>query len=142
MAANLVKVVLDTNVLLSALIYGGKPEQIYRLVLTKKIRAIASPILLAELLEILTKKSSFYQREISQIMQKIRKSCKIVHPKKTIAILKDDDDNRVLEAATTGSCDFIVTGDRQLLDLKEYKRIKIVTPHQFLRLIEAKVETY
>lgn len=138
MAANLVKVVLDTNVLLSALVYGGKPEQIYRLVLTKKIRAIASPILLAELLEILTKKSSFYQREISQIMQKIRKACKIVHPKKTITILKDDDDNRVLEAATKGSCDFIVTGDRQLLDLKEYKQIKILTPYQFIK--ELKVE--
>ena len=53
------KVVLDTNLLISALVFGGKPKQVYNLVLEKQIIGITSPILLAELTEVLTKKFNF-----------------------------------------------------------------------------------
>ena len=61
------KVVLDTNILISALIYGGKPQQIYNLIFDKRIFAITSSILLAELTEILVKKFNFDLDRIKQL---------------------------------------------------------------------------
>lgn len=126
------KVVLDTNILVSALIFGGKPEQVYNLVLEKQITAVISMVLLSELLETLIKKFNFGQKRIEQLERVIKKHFKIVYPKATINVIKDDDDNRVLEAAFEGECDYIITGDRDLLDLKIFKNIKIVTPDTFL----------
>ncbi len=50
--------------------------------------------------------------------------------------VRDRDDNRVLEAAVEGDCDFIITGDRDLLELCKYKKIKIITPAQFLAEVD------
>lgn len=131
-AGNPLRVVLDTNVIISALIYGGKPEQVYNLVLEKKIIALISSILLSELTETLVKKFKFENERIKQLENIAKKSFRIMHPKKTINILKDDDDNRVLEAAIEGKCDVIITGDRELLELASYRNIKILTSEQFL----------
>lgn len=126
------KVVLDTNILVSALIFGGKPEQVYNLVLEKQIAAVISMVLFSELLEILIKKFNFGPKRIEQLERIIKKHFKIVYPKATINVSRDEDDNRVLEAALEGGCSYIVTGDRDLLDLKIFKNIKIVTPDTFL----------
>lgn len=126
------KVVLDTNILVSALIFGGKPEQVYNLVLEKQITAVISMILFSELLETLIKKFNFGPKRIEQLERIIKKHFKIVYPKVTINVIKDDDDNRVLEVASEGRCSYIVTGDKDLLDLATFKNIKIVTPNVFL----------
>ncbi len=138
------KVILDTNILISALIYGGKPEQIYNLVLEKRITAAISSILLVELTETLIKKFRFDLIRIVQLEKIIRKHFKIVHPNKTINIVGDEDDNRVLEAAIEGKCSYIVTGDQELLDLGSFKgmskalsdEIKLLTADQFLSILE------
>ena len=52
---------------------------------------------------------------------------------KTINAVRDDDDNRVLEAAVEGKCEYVVTGDEDLLSLQNYGGIKIITPAEFLR---------
>ncbi len=126
------RVVLDTNILVSALIYGGKPEQIYDLALDKQLTAVISPILLSELTEILIKKFKFELSRIEQLEKITKNNFTVVNPSKIITLVKDDDDNRVLEAALEGGCDYIVTGDRDLLDLKMFKNIKIVPPEVFL----------
>jgi len=126
------RVVLDTNILISALVYGGKPEQIYNLVLDKQLTAITSPILLSELTEILIKKFKLELSRIKQLEKITKNNFTLVQPAKIIKLVKDDDDNRVLEAALEGRCDYIVTGDKDLLDLKIFKNIKIVTPDTFL----------
>jgi uncharacterized protein len=130
------RVTLDTNVLVSALVFGGKPEQVYNLVLEKQIVAITSTILLAELLEILSKKFDFELLRIEQLEKVIKRHFKIVYPSNTIKVVRDEDDNRVLEAAVAGKCQFIITGDKDLLDLKVYQGIKIMTADQFLNLLE------
>lgn len=126
------KAVLDTNILISALVYGGKPEQVYNLVLEKQIIAVTSNILLAELLEHLIKSFHFEQGRIEQLERIFKKHFIVVHPKKIIKVIRDEDDDRVLEAAVEGNCDYIVTGDKDLLESKFYKSIKIVTPEEFL----------
>lgn len=132
MARNPLKVVLDTNILISALVYGGKPEQIYNLVLEKQMIAITTNILIAELLENLTKKFNFEQGRIEQLGRIIKKHFNVVHPKDIIKVIRDEDDNRVLEAAIAGNCEVIITGDRDLLDLGNFEDVEILTPEEFL----------
>lgn len=126
------KAVLDTNILISALVYGGKPEQVYNLVLEKQITAITTNILVAELLEGLIKKFNFEQRRIEQLERIIKKHFIVVRPKKIIKLARDEDDNRVLEAAVEGDCSYVVTGDKDLLELESFNKIKIVTSEDFL----------
>ena len=130
------KVVLDTNLIISALIFGGKPQQVYNLVLEKQIIGTTSPILLAELTEVLTKKFNFELIRVEQLEKIIKKHFKMVNPKQTIKILQDIDDNRVLEAAIEGKCSYIVTGDSDLLTLKTFQKTKILTPNDFLKIIQ------
>lgn len=123
---------LDTNILISALVYGGKPEQIVKLILEKKVKGITSLTLLVELLDTLTQKFHFEPQKIQQIERLMKKSFHFVYPKRALHIVKDEDDNHVLEAAVEGNCKYIVTGDKQLLELRLFRGIKIITADQFL----------
>lgn len=128
-----VKVILDTNVVVSAFIFGGKPEKIFTLILNKQIQAYTSPALLSELFEILIKKFNFTKEKVSYLEGVMRNNFTITYSVITINIQKDKDDNRVLEAALESNSDYIITGDKELLGLKSFKEIKIVTPDEFLK---------
>lgn len=140
MARALVKVVLDTNILISSLIYGQKPQQIENLILDKIVIGITSLSLLAELTDVLTKKFHFSEFRIKQTEKKIRNNFILVRPESTVKILKDDSDNRVLEAAIEGKCQYIITGDKELLSLGAFKGIKIVKVAEFLDIFYKKAE--
>jgi len=131
-----VKVLLDTNILISALGFGGKPREIFKLVLDKKIKAISSYVLLAEFGDVISKKFPKLAGDLNRIQKQFRKNMKIVKPSHSAHVLKDEPDNRVLEAALEGNCDYIVTGDSDLLNLKIYKNIIILRPNDFLLNIQ------
>lgn len=101
---NPVKVLLDTDILISAIGFGGKPRQIFLLVLLKKIKAVTSPILVAEFHEVIYKKFPLLIPYLQLVDSKIKKTFLIVHPKVSVNIVRDKDDNRVLEAAVQGKC--------------------------------------
>ncbi len=126
------RVVLDTNVLISAIEFGGICETIYLQTLKNKIRGITSVILIDELEQTLKTKFGYSPEQINFISSTIQKHFELVTPIVTLELLRDKDDNRVLEAAVAGGCSFIVTGDKDLLSLGIYKSIKILTPRQFL----------
>lgn len=131
------RVVLDTNIIVSAIIYAGKPRQIMDFTLTQQIAAVVSPILLAELIEVLTKKFQLTGQYLEEIEQEIKTDFEIVYPSQILAVVKnDEDDNRVLEAAMEGKCHYIITGDKHLLDLGNFKGIQILTPSQFLEKMD------
>ena len=136
MVKNPLKVVLDTNVLISAIVFGGKPEQIVKRVQEGSITPVITPILVAELTEILIKKFHFTTDKIMLVEELIKENFEVVHPSQIVHVLSDEDDNRVLEAALKGDCNYIVTGDNDLLDLKLYKNIMVITPTNFLSNIE------
>lgn len=135
MAKSLLRVVIDTNVLVSGIIFRGKPHQILQTVIDRRIQAVSSKTLLAELTEILTKKIDYSPDKIRQITDQLEDLIEIVQPDEVIRVCRDPNDNRVLEAAVAGKCDFIVTGDRDLLVLKKYKNIRILTPAEFVGYI-------
>lgn len=136
MAEKPVKIIADTNIIISGLGFGGKPRIILEKIAENQITAFVSPVLLSELEDVVSKKFPKLFVHFGNIQRVIKKKFKLVYPQETITILRDDDDNRVLEAASAGNVSYIVTGDRELLDLGHYKSIKIVAADIFLRLIE------
>ena len=101
-----------------------------------KINVFTSIEILQELDKVLRRDfeepGEIVHRQISLIMD----YATIVQSDVKLAVVKKDpDDNKILECAVSCNADYVVTGDRHLLDLKEYQRIKIITPKQFLELV-------
>lgn len=132
MAGRKVRVVLDTNVLVSAIVYGGAPKKVLNMVLRDKIVGVTSVTLMAELSEVVHKKFPFRDTELRYFEEQMKVDFEIVRPREILKVVRDDDDNRVLEAASGGKCEYIVTGDKDLLDLKNYRGVRILTPTEFL----------
>jgi uncharacterized protein len=128
-----VKVVLDTNVLVSTLIFpGGLPEQIYGLALEGEIDLVTSSPLLVELARVLAVKFGWARSRIDRALTQVLRVADLVEPTATInEVRADPADNRVLEAAAEGKADVIVSGDRHLLRLKAWRSISIESPAAF-----------
>lgn len=135
MVSDPIRVVLDSNILISAYVYGGKPELFLKLIIAEQAHGIISPTLKDEFLGVLRKKFGVSPSEILEIQNEMDVSFDTVYPKDTFHTVQDEDDNRVLEAAVEGMCDYIITGDKELLDLGIYRKIKLVSADQFLKLL-------
>lgn len=126
------RAVLDTNVLLSAILFGGKPEQLLKRTRHGQITALTSDCILLELAQVLTNKFSWEQVEVSETVRLLSRNMDIVEPVHKLRVLSDDADNRILECAIEGNADTIISGDHHLLELGEFKGIEILTPSDFL----------
>ena len=126
------RAVIDSNIFISAVVFDGKPAKCVDAVLRKKVVGIISPAILTETLEVLAKKFNFSPLRLEEIQNLLESSFETVFPDVVLNISSDPDDNRVLEAAVAGKCDQIITGDSDLLDLKAYQDIIILTPAKFL----------
>lgn len=134
----MIRVVFDTNVYISALMFGGLPGSLLDLALLQSFLLIISPPLLDELDEKLRLKFEVSAEDTARIRAKLKSNAEIVKPDIVLHVIEDDpDDNRVLECAVKGRADYIVTGDRHLLRLGGYEAISIVTVRQFLDAAEA-----
>jgi len=127
------RVVIDTNIYISAINFGGTPEVILRAAEQGVFSVFISPQIYAEIEKVLTKKFEFDKPVIDRIFRKINRFTRTVSPKRSIKVIsKDPADDRILECALAADAEFIVSGDSDLLDLKTYKGIAIITPRQFL----------
>jgi len=125
--------VLDTNILISATFWTGPPYEITILAISKKITVCTSIELLDEYARILKRDFNQDQKQIEEKIEAILKFSKTVNPTTKINEIKEDpQDNKVLEAAVEAEADYIVSGDKHLLKLKEFKGIKIVKAKEFL----------
>jgi len=110
----MLKVVLDTNVILSAILFGGKPRQIIEVALEGSIRIYVSAAMIAELQGVLQRlKFGFNSQIIQSIISEIMSFSDWIVPK----------------------ADYMVTGDKHLLQLKEFRGIKIVNPDHFISIL-------
>jgi putative PIN family toxin of toxin-antitoxin system len=128
-----VKVVLDTNVLISALVFpGGLPERIYGLALDGDIVLVTSSPLLVELARVLSHKFGWARSRVDRAVTQLLRVAELIEPRATVAEVKADPaDNRVLEAAAESNADVIVTGDRHFLRLKVWRGMAIDSPAAF-----------
>lgn len=133
----MVKVVIDTNVLVSATLFGGNPEQILDSAEEGKIKILISEEILEEFKGVLQRKFGFSLDIVEITVSAIKEISTLVTPTQRLNVIKKkEDDNRILECAVEGKVQYIVSGDkRHLLPLKEYQGIKILSPAQFLKVI-------
>jgi hypothetical protein len=130
------KIIIDTNVLVSALIQRGYPYFIvYNYVLENLVEICISEELFSEYLTVLNRpKFSKYPDFISKaeiILAQIESKATKFSPKIKIDIIKDYDDNRLLELASEAKADFIITGNSNDFTMIEYKGTRIVNPKDY-----------
>jgi uncharacterized protein len=133
-----VKVVFDTNVLASAFTSLGLCHQIYeRTLLTSKM--VSCKKLLDELRRTLVAKMKVEPPLAEEIIAELTAEFDLVEPKSfSKPVCRDADDDVVLATALAAKAEAIVTGDADLLVLKEFQGIKILSPRQFVELLDTK----
>jgi putative PIN family toxin of toxin-antitoxin system len=143
----MIRAVLDTNVLVSAVIRrDGKPSQIVSRALFE-FSWLTSEYILAELADVLNRKhiqtryGKWLTAEVqNQFLARTRATVEIIDVQTTLtAVPEDVKDNPVLACAVDGQADYLVTGDPDLLTLKEFHAIKIVAPNRFLQILDTSV---
>jgi len=139
----MLKIVLDANVFVSALINPrGKPAQILNYVVENKVRLFTSPSIIEELERVLSypklvKRHGLEKRELKKFVSDLLSILSLIEGKKAIEVIAEDPaDNNYLSCAVDAKADFIVSGDIHLLNLREYEGIQIITPAQFLEMLE------
>lgn len=131
------RVVADTNVLISGLLFQGNPFKIMNCWRNEIIILITSPQILDEMTRVLDKKFHMPEDEIEEFRLEIIENGALVEPADELNVIIDDpDDNIILEAAIEGNADYIVSGDKHLKKLKEFQRIPIFSPSELVEIIE------
>src|SRR3990170_2327728 len=131
------RVVIDTNILISALLGAGKTRQLVQKLLRKHTVILSRPML-AEVTDVLSrdKFAEIKNQQTDRFISNLEHRSKIVNIRSNFKIVKEDpDDDIVLNTAYSGKADYIVTGDNHLLTLKEFKRTKIVKVTEMLVIL-------
>jgi len=129
-----VRVVLDSNILISAFIVpGGKAEQAFTLAVRRRYRALTSIPILTETGGKLRQKFDLDDRTIAGVLRTVARAAEIVRPSSRLSVVRGPPDNRILECAVDGRADAIVTGDRGLLELKEFRGVALLRLVDLLR---------
>ena len=128
------KVVLDTNVLISGILFGGNPRKTLELVIQGKIDAYISPAIFTEFRDVLIRpKFGLTQEKCFSITKEMEDILCFVFPRITVDLVKDDpEDNIILECALAAGVKYIITGDPHLLKLASFEKIKIISPAAFV----------
>jgi putative PIN family toxin of toxin-antitoxin system len=129
-----VRLVLDTNTVLSALLWRGTPYRLLQAIRNQhpSLQLYSSPVLLEELTDVIAR-PSFSQRlnsigkTVRQVLADYIEIVELVEPLEIPRIVRDPDDDHVLACALAAKAEIIVSGDKDLLDLREYQGIQILT---------------
>lgn len=127
------KVVFDTDVLVSALVFpGGRAEEALRCIIEERDILVLSRPILDELLGVLARKFSRDAEELAHAAVLLTSLAEMATPIRRIRALGDEADNRILECAVAGGVDAIVTGDRAVLKLGRFRGIRLLALREYL----------
>jgi uncharacterized protein len=130
------RVVLDTNVYISAAILGRVCEEIVQTCRFSDLQVFISKDIIDEIGDKLSCKFLWQDDQVNVFLESIMEFCQIVKVNEKITYIKDDpDDDKILECAVSADCDFIISGDKHLLKLRSYREIKILNPADFLLIL-------
>ena len=134
----MLRVVLDTNVLISAILFGGKPREILEKAIRGEIRLCLSEPILEELKGVLRRSKFDYSPEMIQfILTELMSIADFVNPSETLnVVLQDPEDNRILECAVEAKANYIISGDLHLLKLSRYLDIEVLHVVAFLERLQ------
>lgn len=127
------KVVFDTNILVSALVFpGGRGEAALRRIVEERDQLVISKPILDELLAILARKFARDAEELAHVAVFLSGLGIVVKPRRRLRVVRGDPDNRILECAVAGRAQVLVAGDKALLGLGEYRNIRILSLREYL----------
>lgn len=126
---------LDSSVYVSAFEFGGICARLIGMARNGEFRVDVSEPIISEVISVLREDFRWEPYRLHDARQRMMALGNFVVPARTLAVVKDDpDDDRVLECAAEAGSDYVVTWDKDLLRLKNYEAITIVTPPQFLKI--------
>jgi len=127
------RVVADTNVLVSAIQFGGKPKQLLDLASDGHVDLATSEFILEETLRVLRDKFHHAPEELGETAKHLRVIARTVTPTESVAAVDaDPSDNRILECAVAADAEVIVSGDKHLLALGNFRGIPIQRVGEFV----------
>lgn len=127
-------IVIDTNVIISGIFFGGYPRKIIEAVVKSEIKAYASADILREYRETIEEMIAGHQMRIKmRTLDLIFLMIEMVEPQTHVEICRDKNDDMFIDCAKEANALFIVSGDKDLLVLGEYEGIKIITAREFCR---------
>ena len=131
------KVVFDTNIFISAFVIpGSRAEEAYLNALRGTFTLYSSVAILTETAQKLREKFGWSEDNIARVLKTIAKVVTIIKTRPRLHLLADEPDNRILECATEAKADYIVTGDKHLLSLKQFQNITIFRLSDFLEILK------
>ena len=132
------RVVLDTNVIVSGLNFPGNERLVLELALRGRFELCLSPFILEEVDGVLTRKFGWSEERSYQAIRTLRDAATIIEPRQRPPVISGHPaDNRILECAVEAAADYLVTGDRRhLLPLKERLGVRILNAPLFLSALE------
>lgn len=134
------RLVVDTNIVVSALLWHGPPHELFELMREAPLTFYTSPVLLEELADVLSRRKlaktiSALDTTPDSLLRDYRSFARSVRPASVPRVVVDPDDDHVLACALAAHADLIVSGDRHLLNLKEYQGIRVVTAVHAVRIV-------
>lgn len=135
------RAVLDTNLVISAtLIQGGNEDRILRAWQRGVFELVLSPQILDELgralfYEKLRKSRWMSETEVVSLLRSLAQESFLVPGQVRVTVSRDPEDNKFLEAAIEGRAQYVVTGDKDLLDVRAYRDVQIITPATLLKIV-------
>ena len=136
------RVVLDTNVWLSGIFWDGEASKILEKAEKKDIQIIISENILSEIIKVLNRESKFQKYilnlklSIEEILRTILSISDLIETKTKLDLIKaDPKDNIILEVALEEKVEYIISYDNHLLNMIEFRGIKIISPGEFLKII-------
>lgn len=126
------KIVVDTNVIISGIFFGGAPGEILNAIVESKIKACATTEIVEEYFEIIDEMLSRKQGKFDkQMLSPLIDALEMIETTTHIEISRDPDDNKFIECAKDAKAVYIVSGDKDLLILGHYENIEIITAREF-----------
>jgi len=133
-----IRVVLDTNVYISAIIIGGVCEKLFEEIQKRDFKIFISPFLIQEIIKVLKKKFKWDDEMIQFVICFLLEKAILIYPQKEVFIIKEkEDDNRILELALEAKAHFLISGDKKhILPLKKINHTQIISPKNFLKILK------
>ena len=129
--------VIDTTIWVSGFGWGGAPGEVVDRFVRGEFLAVTSPALLEELSEVLRReKFADVFPDPDRLMALVQTSTALVSPETKLAVFADEADNRLLEAAAEADADFVVTGDKAVLDFGALDQTRMTTPRRFVEILD------
>jgi len=134
-----VGVTADSNIYISALNFGGPPDRLLDMARAGDIELHISDDIRGEVLRVLRDKFRWTDEALALAKDRIGDFTKTIQPGQAVQIITaDPTDNRIIKCALAGKSDYIVTGDKHLLDLGQVGDVKMVKPADFLGMKEGR----